>query len=206
MRNPLVAAKQIASIVHLSGRSIIVGIGVGWNRDEYGFMNANFTRRGKRNDEFITILRKLWSQPRPAHTGTHTFSDAVSFPTLDPLPEIWIGGASDAAVTRAATLGDGYHPNPTKTVAEYAALVARIRDMAGERSMTMSMRLTLDLREGTGAAIDHVGELQDAGLEYPAIHLVHDTLGELVSSMEAFARDVMPAFASATESARSNGH
>ena len=98
MRNPLVVAKQIASIIHLSGREFIVGVGVGWNRDEYDFLNASFNRRGKLNDEFITILRKLWSQSSPEHTGTHTFADVLSFPTLDPLPAIWIGGESEAAL------------------------------------------------------------------------------------------------------------
>jgi alkanesulfonate monooxygenase SsuD/methylene tetrahydromethanopterin reductase-like flavin-dependent oxidoreductase (luciferase family) len=119
----------------------------------------------------------------------------LSFPTLNPLPEIWIGGASDAALKRAATLGDGYHPNPTATVEEYAAKVIRVREMAGERPMTMSMRLTLDVRDGTAAAIDHLGQLQAAGLEYPAVNLAHNHLGELVSSLEAFGRDVMPVFA-----------
>jgi probable F420-dependent oxidoreductase len=194
MRNPLVVAKQIASIIHLSGREFIVGIGVGWNRDEYGFLNADFTRRGKLNDEYITILRKLWSQPSPEHSGTHTFSGVLSFPTLDPLPSIWIGGSSDAALKRAATLGDGFHPNPPEQISDYAAQVAHVREIAGERPITMSMRLTLDVRQGTAEAIDHLHQLQEAGLEYPAVNLVHDTLGELVSSLEAFGRDVMPAF------------
>ena len=195
MRNPLIVAKQIASIIHLSGREFIVGIGVGWNRDEYGFLNADFSRRGKHNDEYITILRKLWSQSSPEHAGTYTFSGVLSFPTLDPLPEIWIGGSSDAALKRAATLGDGYHPNPTETIEEYATRVGRVRDMAGERPITMSMRLTLDVRAGSAEAVDYLGQLREAGLEYPVVNLKHDTLGDLVSSIEIFGRDVIPMFA-----------
>lgn len=196
MRNPLVVAKQIASIIHLSGREFIVGIGVGGLRDEFEFLNANFTRRGKLNDEYIAILRKLWSNSRPEHAGTHTFSGVLSFPTLDPLPPIWIAGESDAALKRAATLGDGHHPNAPEKISDYAAQVARLRQMANERAITMSMRLTLDVRQGSAEVIDYLGQLQEAGLEYPVVELKHDTLGELVSSLEAFGGDVMPIFRS----------
>ena len=78
---------------------------------------------------------------------------------------------------------------------DYAAMVVRGREMAGERAMTMSLRLKLDVRDGTGAAIDILGQLQEAGLEYPVIDLAHDTLGDLVSSLEVFGRDVLPEFA-----------
>ena len=194
MRNPLVAAKQIASIIHLADREFIVGIGVGWNRDEYRFMNADFERRGKRVDEYIDIMRTLWSEDQPEHEGTHTFSDVLFAPKPDPLPPIWIGGSSDAALNRAARLGNGYHPNMPTTVADYATMIQRIRDMSEGRPVTMSVRITLDVRGGTAEVIDTLSQLEDVGLEYPVVNLKHDSLDDLLRSMSRFGRDVIPTF------------
>ncbi len=193
MRNPLIVAKQIASIIHLAGRELIVGVGVGWNQDEYRFLNANFHRRGKLVDEYIIILRKLWGEDRPQHEGTYSFSGARFAPQPNAVPPIWVGGRSEAALRRAATLGDGFHPNMPKTVQEYAAQVRRVRELSGGRRLTMSVRLPLDMREGASPVLDQLSQLRDAGLEYPVVAFKHETLNDLVSQMEAFGRDVLPA-------------
>jgi len=193
MRNPLIVAKQIASIIHLSGRPLTVGVGVGWNRDEYGYLNASFSRRGRLVDEYITIMRKLWTEEKPQHEGTYTFSGARFSPRPRTPPPIWIGGSSDAALKRAATLGDGYHPNLPKTAADYAEQVQRIREMSAGRTITMSVRMTVDMRQGAAAVIDQLGALRQAGLEYPVVGFRHETLSDLVSQIDAFGRDVIPA-------------
>jgi probable F420-dependent oxidoreductase len=192
MRNPLVVAKQIASIIHLSGREFIVGVGVGWNQDEYRFMNADFKRRGKLADEYIGILRTLWTEPQPQHTGTYSFSGALFAPRPKSPPPIWIGGSSEAALRRAAKSGNGFQPNPPKDVADYARQVNRIREQSQGREITMSLRLTVDMAQGAAAVIDHIRALGEVGLEYPAVGFKHETLADLVSQIEAFGRDVIP--------------
>jgi probable F420-dependent oxidoreductase len=192
MRNPIIVAKQIASIIHLSGRDLIVGVGVGWNRDEYGYLNANFARRGKLANEYITILRKLWTQEKPEHDGTFKFSGALFSPRPKTLPPIWVGGESAAALRRTAALGDGYQPNYRDSVEGYAAAVKRIRELSDGRSIVMSVRITLDMRQGAAAVIDHLGRLRAVGLEYPAVGFKHETLSQLVSQIESFGRDVIP--------------
>ena len=193
MRNPIVVAKELASLAHLSGRELIVGVGVGWNETEYNFLNANFHQRGKLLDESISILRTLWTQDNPTHDGTYKFSGASFSPRLNPPPQIWIGGESDAAIQRAAKLGDGYHPNWRKT-GDYGAVVREIRAKCGERKITMSLRATFDMREGAKRVIEQLDALRAQGLEYPAVGFKHETLADLVSAIELFGREVIPAF------------
>lgn len=192
LRNPLVVAKQIASIIHLSGRELLVGVGVGWNADEYRFLNANFKRRGKLADEYIAIMRTLWTEEHPEHNGAYSFSGVRFAPRPRTRPPIWVGGSSEAALRRAATLGDGFQPNVPKTVTDYAAMVKRIREQSEGRTVTMGARIMLDMREGTSSAIDYLNQLRAVGLEYPAVGFRHETLSDLVSQIEAFGRDVIP--------------
>jgi probable F420-dependent oxidoreductase len=191
MRNPIIIAKELASLVHLSGREFILGVGVGWNRNEYGFLNADFGRRGKLLDEYVTILKTLWTQDHPEHEGTHKFSGVTFSPRLIPPPPIWVGGESDAAIERAAKIGDGYHPNYREHT-DYGAVVRRIRELSGGRHVTMSVRISFDMREGAAAALDKLALLEEQGLEYPAVGFKHETLPDLTGAMESFARDVMP--------------
>src|SRR6185369_5294299 len=110
-----------------AGRQIILGVGVGWNETEYGYLNADFHKRGKLLDEYISILRTLWTQEHPAHDGTYHFSGVTFSPRPQPLPPIWIGGETDAAIERAIAVGDGYHPNHRANV-NYGDIVKRIRE------------------------------------------------------------------------------
>lgn len=191
MRNPVILAKELATLAHLSGRELIVGVGVGWNEQEYGFLNANFHQRGKLADEYISILRTLWTQEHPVYDGTYKFSDTTFSPRPERVPLIWIGGESSAAIRRAALLGDGYHPNWRKAV-DYGAVVREIRATSGGRKIMMSLRATFDLREGAGEMIEQLSRMREQGLEYPVVGFKHETLADLVGAMELFGREVMP--------------
>jgi probable F420-dependent oxidoreductase len=194
MRNPVITAKQIATLHSLSeGRDTIVGVGVGWCKEEYEFLNADFHRRGKLMDEYIEIMRKLWTEERAAHSGTYHFSGALFSPRPErPLP-VWIGGESEAAMKRAAIIGDGYQPNPFDTIAEFAAAVARVRELSNGRAVTISSSLSFEMSRGTQAAVDEFSAYREAGLEYPVMRFKHETLGELLHHIEAFGSRVLPA-------------
>lgn len=192
MRNPILVAKQIASLAHLSNRAVILGVGVGWIETEFHFLNANFQQRGKLLDEYISILRTLWTQEHPAHDGTYKFSNAVFSPRVTPPPQIWIGGESDAAMGRAAKLGDGYHPNLRDNM-DYRAITQRILEMSGGRRVTMSLRTTLNMHDSAASIIEKFEHLRAQGLEYPVVGFQHETLDDLTRAMELFGRDVLPA-------------
>jgi probable F420-dependent oxidoreductase len=192
MRNPVIVAKELASLAHLSRRELIVGVGVGWNEQEYGYLSADFSKRGKLLDEHITILRKLWTEDNPEHAGTFKFSGAKFSPRPVPTPPIWIGGESPSAISRAVRLGDGYHPN-LRAIPDYGAVVREIRERSGDRHVTMSLRTTFDLRAGAEPALDTLRRLREIGLDYPVVGFKHETLAELVDAIEMFGRDVIPA-------------
>ena len=107
-------------------------------------------------------------------------------------PDIWVGGESDAAIQRAATLGDGYHPN-WREHTDYGVIVKRLRAASNGRKVTTSLRRTFDLHTTSAAQVaDELTALDAVGLEYPVVGFKHDTLAELTRSIEIFGRDVIP--------------
>jgi probable F420-dependent oxidoreductase len=105
-------AKQAAQVDLLSGGRLRLGIGVGWNHVEYAALGAEWKTRGARQAEQIEVLRKLWSEDLVDYAGRFHRLEAVSIvppPRQRPIP-IWLGGASDAIIERAARLADGWMP------------------------------------------------------------------------------------------------
>ena len=191
MRNPIITAKQFASLDSLAGGRTIAGVGVGWCEGEYEFLNADFKHRGKLMDEFVAILRELWTAENPQHSGTYTFSEAVFTPKPTHMPPVWIGGESNAAVKRAAAMGDGWQPND-RGLEEFAAKVADLRRYSSGRAVTASIRMRINMQDGVQANVDRLKSYQDAGLEYPVISFPHETLDELTAQIDAFGRDIIP--------------
>ncbi len=111
-RNPLVLAKQLATLDYLSGGRMILGTGIGWMKDEFEALGIPFAERAQRNDETIAAMRALWSEDRATFEGaTVQFRDCY----LRPQPPggsipVHVGGHSEAAARRAGTIGDGFFP------------------------------------------------------------------------------------------------
>ena len=111
-RNPLVLAKQLATMDYLSGGRIELGIGVGWLREEFEAIGVPFERRGQRTDEHIEAMRALWASDDASYHGDFVNFTRMSCnpkPMQDPLPII-IGGHSEYAARRAGRLGNGFFP------------------------------------------------------------------------------------------------
>ncbi len=111
-RNPLVLAKELATLDHLSGGRVELGIGVGWIQEEFEALGVPWQRRGARTDEYIGALRALWKGPDAEFHGKFVDFDPV---TCSPRPlqasiPITVGGDTPAAVRRAARLANGYFP------------------------------------------------------------------------------------------------
>ncbi|MDO8476620.1 MAG: TIGR03619 family F420-dependent LLM class oxidoreductase [Candidatus Rokubacteria bacterium] len=113
-RNPVVTAKTLATIDVLSHGRVTVGVGVGWLREEFRALGApDFDRRGAVSDEYIRIMKTLWTECPASFTGRFYRFEAVQClpaPVQKPHPPIWVGGHSPAALRRVARLGDGWHP------------------------------------------------------------------------------------------------
>jgi probable F420-dependent oxidoreductase len=113
-RNPVVTAKMLATIDVLSRGRVTVGVGVGWLREEFQALGApDFDRRGSVSDEYIRIMKTLWTKCPASFVGEFYRFEAVRClpaPVQKPHPPIWVGGHSKAALRRVARLGDGWHP------------------------------------------------------------------------------------------------
>jgi probable F420-dependent oxidoreductase len=128
-RNPIVLAKQVATLDALAGGRVRLGVGVGWLREEFEALGAEFDDRGARTNEYIDAMRQLWTQDQPRYDGKHVRLDG----TFDLVPRparpggvaVIVGGHSPVAARRAARRGDGFFPftvDPTALAPLYDAV------------------------------------------------------------------------------------
>jgi probable F420-dependent oxidoreductase len=115
-RNPVMVAKIVATLDVLSGGRTILGVGVGWQRDEFAAVGAEhlFPRRGPATNEALEVMIACWGGGMVAHSGENFRFGPVGVDpatTQRPHPPIWIGGQSRAALHRAAAFGDRWHPH-----------------------------------------------------------------------------------------------
>ncbi|MCZ6616839.1 MAG: LLM class F420-dependent oxidoreductase [Gammaproteobacteria bacterium] len=110
--NPVITAKQVATLDYMSGGRVILGIGVGWLEEEFDAIGASFADRGARTDEYVAAMRVLWREPLPSFSGKYvTFHDANCQPQpVNGSVPIIVGGHSKAAARRAGRIGDGFFP------------------------------------------------------------------------------------------------
>ena len=112
-RQTALVAKQAASLDVLSGGRLRLGVGLGWNQVEYTSLNENFHNRGKRMEEQVLVMRRLWTDPLVDFKGQwHTIPDAGlnPLPVQRPIP-VWFGGGAEPALRRMARLADGWITN-----------------------------------------------------------------------------------------------
>ncbi|HVO27949.1 MAG TPA: LLM class F420-dependent oxidoreductase [Candidatus Margulisiibacteriota bacterium] len=133
-RNPIVLAKELASLDVLSNGRLLLGIAAGWLQEEFDMLGVPFHERGRRTDESVTLLRALWTQERVTFRGSRfDLTEAAFFPkpVQQPHPPIWIGGGSPAALRRVGRLGDGWMAVPRPTLDDLACDIGEIRRCAG---------------------------------------------------------------------------
>ena len=109
-RNPVIVGKAVATLDFLSGGRVILGVTLGWLREEFEALGADYVRRRLLLEDGIEILRTLWEQDQPSYQGdTHSFLplNMQPKPFQSPLP-IYVGGHSRPALRRAAAMGDGW--------------------------------------------------------------------------------------------------
>jgi probable F420-dependent oxidoreductase len=140
-RMPVHVAKQVGTAAVLSGNRVDLGIGMGWMEEEFDAMGVPFARRGKRADEMVEVLRKLWTGDIVEHHGEH-----FDVPPLELLPAptepvpIHVGGTSEAALRRAAR-NDGW-VSDLHTTDELAAIrqqIERYREEYGRTHVPFSL-------------------------------------------------------------------
>ncbi|MBI2867529.1 MAG: LLM class F420-dependent oxidoreductase [Chloroflexi bacterium] len=212
-RNPFTIAKAVASLDQLSRGRVIFGAGSGFLEAEFSALGIPFQERGPRTDEYLRIIKELWTKEAPSFQGRYYSFSGVRLsprPLQKPHPPIWIGGSSRRAVQRAVEMGDGWAPFSATPQEVREALAYADGLMRGWRIHTrldVAVHLTqVELRSKrrdrggralTGVA-DQIGEdiaaYKEAGATYAIVGFGGRTLHEFREHMEAFAAQVMPAF------------
>lgn len=165
-RNPVILAKQVATLDRLSGGRMLLGIGVGWLEEEFDAVGVPFAGRGMRTDDYMAALRALWTEDEPTHEGPYvSFSKAISRPQpVNGTVPIIVGGHSQASARRAGRLGDGYFPNERGQA--LAELVELMRASAVEAGRDPdAIEVTAPGSAATGReALEQVKALADLGV------------------------------------------
>jgi probable F420-dependent oxidoreductase len=211
LRHPLLTAKAFATLDHLSGGRVVLGVGAGHLAPEFAALGADFADRGAATDEAIDAVRAAWGAERSSFHGARWRWDdlAVAPRPVQQPPPIWVGGRSRPALRRVAERGDGWLPQGTPR-AEMAAEVAVIEEH--RRRVRPEARLDLgwlpewlyvgtptwDLGdhahvtgqpEAIAASLRYAHEL---GVSHVSVKLRSRDVGELVDQLAAFGRDVIP--------------
>lgn len=132
-RNPVITAKEIATLDHLSGGRMVLGVGAGWLAEEFDAIGVPFNDRGRRLDEYIAAMRSLWTEDKATFDGEFvSFTDCISRPRpVNGTIPIVVGGHSHAAARRAGRIGDGFFPG-SGSIDELASLVPVLRAAAAD--------------------------------------------------------------------------
>ncbi|MFE6285788.1 LLM class F420-dependent oxidoreductase [Streptomyces sp. NPDC057877] len=211
LRHPLLTAKQYATLDHLSGGRLVLGVGAGHVREEFEALGVDFRRRGAVLDETIDALRAaLGPEEFPEHHGKlYDFEGLGQLPRpAQPRVPLWVGGSSPAAVRRAALKGDGWLPqgDPRDRLPDQIARLTRLRQEAGVTAPLTVGALTEPLYVGepawdvgrrtlTGAPAalaESLRAYRAMGVHQIQVRFRSRSRAELTDQMEAFGADVAP--------------
>jgi probable F420-dependent oxidoreductase len=183
LRNPVMLAKQAATIDLLSGGRLTLGVGAGWLREEFDALNVPFEKRGARMAEWIGLMRECWTGT-PAGHATERYDlaeDTLVLPALERPVPLLIGGHSPIALKRAGRIGDGWLAQQDADAldpSEIAAARETMRTAAAEAGKDPEdLRIVLRIVGSTGRCdlvAERLPELVRAGVGEVIVDVVRD--------------------------------
>ena len=189
---PLILAKELASLDVLSGGRLIVGIGVGSAEAEYEALGVPYHERGARADEYVAAMRAIWSEGTPSYHGRYvSFHDVVAYPhpVQQPAPPIVVGGRSLAALRRTIEQANGWY-GYAMNLDETAEMLAQLREAAqryprpaslGELEISVAPRVPIDkdtAQRFVDLGVHRLIMIPPRGMETPALEQWVRTIGE----------------------------
>lgn len=165
LRHPISIAKMVASLDVLSEGRVLLGVGVGWLKEEMESVGVDFDTRGPRSDEIIRIMRRLWAEEAVASQEQFYPFPEIGFepkPTNGAVP-ILVGGETGPALRRAARIGDGWFAmaHTPKSAAERVQKLRELREQAGR----LSEPFEVTIQAGVPATIDNIKRYEEAGVD-----------------------------------------
>lgn len=194
-RNPVVLAKECATLDKLSGGRLELGIGVGWLEEEFTALGLPFDDRGKRTDDYLGAMRALWTQDAASHDGPFaSFSGAIQRPqpVQDGGVPIVVGGHSKAAARRAGRLGDGFFPISASDE-ELVGILDLMKATASEHGRDGdAIAVTVGSWSPRRDSLDRVKELEDLGVDRLIVAPPTMSLDNLDESLEQLGETIAP--------------
>ena len=200
-RQTVLVAKQAAEVDLLTTGKLRLGVGIGWNAVEYEALGQDFSNRGKRLGEQITVMRRLWTEPSVSFTGdyaTLTGAGIAPLPVQRPIP-VWFGAASPPALRRAGTMGDGWFPMmaPGAKLDDAVAVVHDAARAAGRDPGVLGMEGRIDFLDSAGPGGDDQLVAKAAGWRAAgATHLSLNTMRAGLATVDDHIKAVTTAFGS----------
>ncbi|MDE2405293.1 MAG: LLM class F420-dependent oxidoreductase [Sphingomonadales bacterium] len=178
-RQTALVARQAADVDLLSGGRLRLGVGLGWNYVEYDALGQDFATRGKRLEEQVPLLRRLWSEPLVTFDGRFDHIDRAA---LVPRPErripVWLGGFADVALARGARIGDGFifADGAADAFAQVAALRGHLA-AAGRGEEPFGLQINMLAAKTPESVVETAMRWRDAGGTHAAVNTMGQGLG-----------------------------
>ncbi len=208
-RHPLLVAKQVATIDHLSGGRVIFGAAAGWAEGEFQALGVPFRHRGAVTDEALQAILAAWTDPDPSFRGRFFDFDAVKVepkPLQKPRPPLWVGGTSEKGVDRAVRFGDVWHPTylDVDVLEQRVAYLREASEKAGRQPPDVAVRAFVNISESPlgegrrtwfGSPDEIAADIRrhaDMGVSCLLAEFLARDKPALLHSIEAFAGRVIP--------------
>jgi probable F420-dependent oxidoreductase len=212
LRHPVMVARSVVTLDRMSGGRVVLGIGVGWMPDEFEIVGASFHDRGRRADEMIVLMRKLWSEPSIEFHGEFFDIPPIRF---EPKPinkqqgiPIIVGGTSPGALRRAGRLGDGWthhaqikvslfqgETNPGVDEEDWAELKSHLEVINRHRAEAGRDSEPFEVIAGMGTTLDAIRRCEDLGVSTclvgPAPKGLRGTKDDFVEWIKRFSDEVI---------------
>ena len=191
--HPMALAKHLATLDQLSGGRLIVGLGAGSLPEENEALGVPYETRGTYCNEFIQVLRALWTDDQASFTGEFFAIENMCSspkPLQDPHPMIVVGGNRPAALKRVARFGDGWHPMNVAPdgVARRMAVIREEAEAEGRAQVPQAVQVRLDIKRVTP---ETVAEYEAAGVTDLIMHVSTSSVEKQALEMERFATDML---------------
>jgi probable F420-dependent oxidoreductase len=192
-QNPLYLAKQASSLDHLSGGRLMLGLGIGWLREEFEALGVPFERRGERADEYLDAMTQAWSgrtvDVRGDFVDWHGWSMQPT-PVQQPRIPIVIGGTSPAAIRRVVARGDGWYVIH-RDLEHFRSLMAQLRAECERQGRDPSELEVTAYWNHHREGLDGARAYEDAGVSRLLVNVQALRMGRPEEAVRRFAGEVM---------------
>ncbi len=210
-RNPVALAKAVSTLDVVSDGRVILGVGSGWMKAEFDALGVAYNLRGKLTDEYIGIMRELWTSDSFEYEGEDFTLSNMKFlpkPLQKPHPPLWIGGQTKKSIERAVRCGDGWHPVglTPQEIEENIVYLNELLPDNKKQNFTISLRRNIEINETRRFGVEEtlrgspekiikgIGEYIEAGVTHSVLYILSGNFKGVLDTMEMFSKTIMPAF------------